>query len=149
MTVFTKLLTRLPLDLSILLDRHKTGNSPHAVQARTPRKTGQSSTCAFRSQGLPNRSRHADWIVTLAFYRALHAVDSYLADKCKIHPSNHRDRRMDVQQYLGTIHGEYSALFTASMKARYRKYTYENNLEEVGKLLNLSLKIENHIKKLL
>ena len=96
-----------------------------------------------------NRSRHADWIVTLAFYRALHAVDSYLADKCKIHPSNHKDRRMDVQQYLGTIHGEYSALFTASMKARYRKYTYENYPEEVGKLLNLSLKIENHIKTLL
>ena len=97
----------------------------------------------------PNRSRHADWIVTLAFYRALHAVDSYLADKYKIHPSNHGNRHKHVQRHLGFIHGEYSALFNASMKARYRKYTYQDDPEEVKKLLNLSLHIENHIKTLL
>lgn len=96
-----------------------------------------------------NRARHADWIVTLAFYRALHAVDSYLADKCEIHPFNHGNRHMHVQQQLSCIQGEYSVLFYASMKARYRKGTYENNPEEVENLLNLSLHIENHVKALL
>ena len=98
-------------------------------------------------QASQNQSHHADWIVTLAFYRALHAVDSYLADKCEIHPFNHRNRHMYVQQHLGFIHGEYSALFYASMKARYEKGTYENVPQEVKKLLNLSLHIENHINE--
>ena len=35
-----------------------------------------------------NSLQHADWIVTLAFYKALHAVDSYLARK-NIHPKGH------------------------------------------------------------
>ena len=77
-------------------------------------------------QASQNRPHHADWIVTLAFYKALHAVDSYLADKCKIHPSNHVDRRKHVQRHLGCIHGEYYALYHASMKARYEG-TYEND----------------------
>ena len=29
----------------------------------------------------PNNPQHADWIVTLAFYKALHAVDSYFANE--------------------------------------------------------------------
>ena len=41
-------------------------------------------------QAARESSRHADWIVTLAFYKALHAVDSYL-DKFNIHPSSIRD----------------------------------------------------------
>ena len=52
-----------------------------------------------------NRTRHADWIVTLAFYRALHAVDSYLADKCQIDPLNHAERRRHVQQQLSLYTG--------------------------------------------
>ena len=97
-------------------------------------------------QASQNRSHHADWIVTLAFYKALHAVDSYLADKCKIHPSNHVDRHKHVQRHLGFIHGEYSALYYASMKARYEG-TYENDPQEVKKLLNLSLHIENRLNE--
>ena len=37
-----------------------------------------------------NSPHHADWIVTLAFYKALHAVDSYLAE-LGIHPKSHLD----------------------------------------------------------
>ena len=96
-----------------------------------------------------NRTRHADWIVTLAFYRALHAVDSYLADKCQIDPLNHAERRRHVQQQLSCIQGEYSALYYASIKARYWEDTYENDPDEVVNLLNLSLHIENHVKALL
>ena len=100
-------------------------------------------------QASQNQSHHADWIVTLAFYRALHAVDSYLADICKIHPDNHQNRHKHVQRHLGFIHREYSALFYASMKARYGKGTYQDDPQEVKKLLNLSLHIENRIKTLL
>ena len=98
-------------------------------------------------QASQNQSHHADWIVTLAFYRALHAVDSYLADKYKIHPFSHKNRHMHVQQHLGCIHREYSALYYASMKARYREDTYENDPDEVENLLNLSLHIENRLNE--
>lgn len=96
-----------------------------------------------------NRSRHADWVVTLAFYKALHAVDSYLAHKWKIHPNNHRDRHMHVRQRLSNIYGDYSTLFSASLKARYEEYTYQSKPKEVGKLLKMSSHIESHIKTLL
>lgn len=95
------------------------------------------------------RSHHADWIVTLAFYKALHAVDSYLAHKWKIHPNNHQNRHMHVRQHLSNIYGDYSALFSASLKARYEENTYQSDPKEVGNLLKMSSDIENHIKALL
>ncbi len=113
------------------------------------RKQSRTQLALSDLQASQNSSRHADWVVTLAFYKALHAVDSYLADKCKIHPSNHQDRHMHVRQHLSNIYGDYSALFSASLKARYNKYTYQSNPREVGNLLNMSLHIENHIKTLL
>lgn len=88
---------------------------------------------------------HADWIVTLAFYKALHAVDSYLANKCKIYPYNHQDRSVHVQKHLSNIYGDYTALYSASLRARYKDYTYQNNPQEVTNLLNMSMQIENHI----
>ena len=95
-----------------------------------------------------NSPQHADWIVTLAFYRALHAVDSYFA-KLNIHPQGHRDRNQHVQNHLGSIHKRYFALYTASIKARYEDYTYQNKPQEVTKLVNRSLAIEQHVNTLL
>ena len=50
-----------------------------------------------------NSRHHADWIVTLAFYKALHAVDSYLA-KLDIHPKGHRKRIEEVQKRLDSVY---------------------------------------------
>ena len=75
-----------------------------------------------------NRPQHGDWIVTLAFYKALHAVDSYFA-KQGIDPEGHQKghgrRQQQVRNYLEGIHEEYSALYTVSILARYEEYTHE------------------------
>ena len=99
----------------------------------------------------PKKStNHADWIVTLAFYKALHAVDSYL-DKFNIHPSLHTGpggRNNSVRQHLKSIFKQYSALHRASIRARYEDYTYQNKPQEVTSLLKKSLHIENYIHTL-
>ena len=100
-----------------------------------------------------NSPQHADWIVTLAFYKALHAVDSYLAT-LNIHPKVHTNkcktgRNQYVQLHLGSIQRKYSALYDASIRARYKNYTFQNHPQEVTKLISHSLSIEEYIKKLL
>ena len=66
-----------------------------------------------------NSPQHADWIVTIAFYKALHAVDSYLAQK-RIHPKGHTasqgrmGRNQYVKKYLRIIYPEYNALYRAN-----------------------------------
>ena len=101
-------------------------------------------------QAAQKSSHHADWIVTLAFYKALHAVDSYLA-KNNIHPSMHtgpNGRNQSVKLHLQTIYGQYLALHRASIRARYKDYTYQNKPQEVTSLLKKSLHIENYINTL-
>lgn len=95
-----------------------------------------------------NSPQHADWIVTLAFYRALHAVDSYFA-KLEIHPKGHRERTQFVQDYLDSIHESYLALYRASITARYEQNTYLDNPQQVITLVNDSLIIEEHVRALL
>lgn len=102
----------------------------------------------FDLQESQNSSRHADWIVTLAFYKALHAVDSYLAE-VEVHPQGHRDRNRRVQEYLGSIQRQYSALCRASRRARYEDFTYQDQPQEVESLVNRSLSIEDYINSLL
>ena len=107
-------------------------------------------SCLQQSQNCP---QHADWIVTLAFYKALHAVDSYLAT-LGIHPKVHTNkyktgRNQFVQRHLSSIHRKYSTLYDASIRARYKDYTFQNNPHGVTTLISHSLSIEEHIKKLL
>ena len=96
-----------------------------------------------------NRSQHADWIVTLAFYKALHAVDSYFAKKGidrRGHDKSHPERDKQVQNHLSNIYGKYFALYNASIMARYKAYTH--NSQDVTKLVNYALDIEKYIKTL-
>ena len=101
-----------------------------------------------------NSPQHADWIVTLAFYKVLHAVDSYLAQK-QIHPRGHTasqgrmGRNQYVKRYLRIIYPQYNALYRASRKARYNAYTYQADPQEVTKLVNQASDIEKYIKTLL
>lgn len=92
-------------------------------------------------------SQHADWIVTLAFYKALHAVDSYLAD-FDIHPRRHGGndgRNVSVKKRLQDIYEQYAALYEASQNARYEDFTYENEPQEVDILLDMSMQIVDYI----
>ncbi len=59
---------------------------------------------------------HWDWIVTVAFYAALHWVDSYLASHGH-HPQNHRVRNHLIAML--PIRGDYSELYVLSRQARY------------------------------
>ena len=107
-------------------------------------------SCLQQSRNCP---QHADWIVTLAFYKALHAVDSYLAT-LGIHPKVHTNkyktgRNQFVQRHLSSIHRKYSTLYDASKRARYEAYTFQNYPKDVNKLINHSSNIVQHIKKLL
>lgn len=97
-----------------------------------------------------NNPQHGGWIVTLAFYKALHAVDSYFAKQRiapEVHQKGHGRRQQQVQNHLGSIHREYSALYTASIQARYEEYTHEP--QEVTRLVNHALRIEEYINTLL
>ena len=99
-----------------------------------------------------NKSQHADWIVTIAFYKALHAIDSYFAKQGidgKGHNKNHRIRDRQVQNHLGRIYPQYRALYRASRRARYDAYTYQANQQQVTKLVNYASDIEKYIKPLL
>ena len=107
----------------------------------------------FDLQQSQNSPQHADWIVTLAFYKALHAVDSYFA-KLEIHPTAHTNKQKTgrneyVQNHLGRIYPQYRALYRASRKARYDAYTYQANPQVVTSLVNHALSIEKYIKTLL
>ena len=95
-----------------------------------------------------NSPQHADWIVTLAFYKALHAVDSYLAT-LEIHPKGHVMRNRSVRRYIEDIFPQYSALYDASREARYETYTYQDNPQTVTGLVNDSVFIEEYINTLL
>jgi hypothetical protein len=97
-----------------------------------------------------NRPQHGDWIVTLAFYKALHAVDAYFAKQGidrEGHDKRHKTRDQQVRNYLEGIHERYSALYTASILARYEAYTHEP--QEVAMLVNDSVFIEEYIRTLL
>ena len=97
-----------------------------------------------------NSPQHSDWIVTLAFYKVLHAVDSYFAKQGidrEGHDKRHKTREQQVQNHLEGIHEEYSALYTASILARYEAYTHAP--QEVTMLVNHAVRIEEYINTLL
>ena len=95
-----------------------------------------------------NSPQHADWIVTLVFYKALHAVDAYLAT-LEIHPKGHVTRNRSVRRYIEDIFSQYFALYDASREARYETYTYQDNPQAVTGLVNDSVFIEEYINTLL
>ena len=99
-------------------------------------------------QQAPNNFQHADWVVTLAFYKALHAVDSYLV-KQGLDSVGHSKRNRHVQNHLQDISEEYNALYRASRRARYDAYTYQDNPQAVTTLVNDSVFIEEYINTLL
>jgi uncharacterized protein (UPF0332 family) len=102
-----------------------------------------------------NRKKHADWVVTISFYKALHAVDAFLADK-GIHPDEHigkrgyargRNERVRENHVLKKIYPKYKALFQASQRARYEAFTFEDKEDEVLKIIKQSDDIEDYVSR--
>lgn len=130
------------------------GNSPMpTTKEHIDKQTNTQITLSYLQQS-QNNPQHADWIVTLAFYKALHAVDSYLARK-NIHPKGHESipgkigRNQSVKKHLSTIYSKYKVLYRASRKARYDAYTYYHKPQDVMKLVNQASHIEKYINSLL
>ncbi len=117
------------------------------IQAHQDKQIGTHLALSDLQQS-QNSPHHADWIVTLAFYKALHAVDSYFA-KLEIHPRGHLERNRRVQELLEEIFPRYDALYSASRIARYEADTYQDTPEDVMMLVNSSLDIESYINTLL
>jgi len=63
--------------------------------------------------------RHPDWVITAAFYAALHLADAYLAREGAPHWKEHPKRNAEVSRRLTAIAVEYQDLYIASRRARY------------------------------
>jgi hypothetical protein len=124
----------------------KMGTAPMPTTQEHQDKQSMTELARSDLEQSPNNPQHADWIVTLAFYKSLHAVDSYFA-KLGIHPKGHGQREQFVRNHLESIHERYRALYEASIIARYQAYTYDP--QEATRLVHHSLVIEAHINTLL
>jgi hypothetical protein len=60
----------------------------------------------------------SDWSATVLFYRALHLVDAYFAERAS-HPQNHHQRILLVNQLLPEVASDYADLYDVSIDARY------------------------------
>jgi hypothetical protein len=60
-----------------------------------------------------------DWVVTVAFYKALHLVEMLFAVHGK-HSDNHRDRHDSLKRNFKQIWRHYLPLYTLSRRARYK-----------------------------
>jgi len=62
---------------------------------------------------------YPDWLITIAFYIALHFVDAKLARR-NIHPQNHQKRIQYVSQFMPSdVANDYFYLYNKSKVARY------------------------------
>jgi hypothetical protein len=80
-------------------------------------------------------SGNREWIVTAAFYAALHWVEAYFDNRHGWHLTSHRDRNDAVTRYLSPVLNEYMRLYRASRRARYDMYRFTQ--QEVFEFINL------------
>jgi len=95
-------------------------------------------------------TRFRQWVVTTAFYAAIHLVDARLADR-NIHPPFHssRDNEVGRDQSLRQVFADYRLLKDESRDARYScKPPLSANaiLQRVFPALD---RISNHVQRLL
>ncbi len=93
---------------------------------------------------------YPDWAVTVAFYTALHIVESYFARKRGIHSADHKNRDSNFVSFpeLRSVYRNYAELKRLSMKSRYQCQLASWNATEVQNAIKLLNKIESHINTL-
>ena len=81
---------------------------------------------------------YLDWILTIAFYAAIHLFEKHLADK-NMHSGNHDQRLDNINKYtvLKQLKKPYSELKRASENARYKCHEYSP--DDVKKFLRHEL----------
>ena len=98
-------------------------------------------------------NKYADWIVTAAFYQALHMIDAFFAVDRDYHPEAHGitydkedepedpGRNLSVKRHndLRSIRDIYFDLYEASIDARYEEEIYKDYPDEVKRLLEEDL----------
>jgi hypothetical protein len=76
------------------------------------------------------------WIVTVAFYAALHWVEAYFDNRYALHFPEHTTRNNAVMRLGLPIATDYLELYKASHNARYLMYRFSQR--EVDELINIS-----------
>ena len=66
-----------------------------------------------------DKKKYPDWVVTVAFYKAVHCVERLFAATGK-HSDNHRDRHDSLKREHPDIWQHYLPLYTLSRRARYK-----------------------------
>ena len=98
-------------------------------------------------------NKYADWIVTTAFYQALHMIDAFFAFDRDYHPEAHgitydeedeptnlgRNYVVREHEDLKPIRDIYFDLYDASIEARYEEEVYKDYPDEVKRLLEEDL----------
>jgi hypothetical protein len=69
---------------------------------------------------LQDKNSHAEWIATVAFYRALHIAEAMLATKGR-HTQDHGDRHDELKRSYPALWHSYRLLWAMSMIARYMR----------------------------
>jgi hypothetical protein len=64
-------------------------------------------------------ARFPDWVVTAAFYKAVHLVEMLFATHGR-HSDNHRDRHDTLKRSFREIWKQYRPLYALSRRARYK-----------------------------
>lgn len=97
-----------------------------------------------------NLKEHADWIVIIAFYQALHWVDAYLISKGHSQPTSHGKRKNVIRSdsSLRPIYRHFDYMHNASEHARY--HSWQDYFPEVQVILEKDLNaIISHISPLI
>ena len=61
---------------------------------------------------------HAEWVIIVAFYTAVHLVEAHFA-RANLHWRRHEDRNRQVERQFPEISTDYMLLYKESRKARY------------------------------
>ncbi|HAN86330.1 MAG TPA: hypothetical protein DCQ13_01665 [Firmicutes bacterium] len=94
----------------------------------------------------PAETAYPDWVITIAFYRALHLVDMALAArKGIIDIQNHDERKQHICSYLRGSFGNYQTLEDLSRKARYS--AIEPTCDDIQDALELLQRIEEAVQR--
>jgi len=69
---------------------------------------------------LSDGDAHLEWVVTIAFYKALHVVEAVFDAEMQKHSMSHNDRNQTLRvNRFKAVHKPYSKLYRASRIARY------------------------------
>jgi hypothetical protein len=113
----------------------------------------RANTSLLENTLLPVLNEHPDWVVTVAFYTALHMVEAmFFHDHPKVHTTDHTDRSAALQSdRYQHIWRDYRPLYSNSRIARYLATTTGSHVASYATYTSpkfvRSVFIEGHLAK--